>query len=43
MSEQTGLDNTTYDILSVLGREADFYTIQLISILTMPKSQIIMN
>ena len=28
MSEQTGLDNTTYDILFVLGREADFYTIQ---------------
>ena len=29
MSEQTGLDNTTYDILSALGREADFlyYTI----------------
>jgi hypothetical protein len=24
MSEQTGLDNTTYDILSALGREADF-------------------
>ena len=24
MNEQTGLDNTTYDILSALGREADF-------------------
>jgi hypothetical protein len=24
MSEQTGLDNTTYDILSALGKEADF-------------------
>lgn len=24
MIEQTGLDNTTYDILSALGREADF-------------------
>ena len=24
MSEQTGLDNTTYDILSALGREANF-------------------
>jgi hypothetical protein len=24
VSEQTGLDNTTYDILSALGREADF-------------------
>ena len=24
MSERTGLDNTTYDILSALGREADF-------------------
>ena len=24
MNEKTGLDNTTYDILSALGREADF-------------------
>ena len=24
MNERTGLDNTTYDILSALGREADF-------------------
>jgi len=24
MSERTGLDNTTYDILSALGKEADF-------------------
>jgi hypothetical protein len=24
MSEQTGLDNTTYDILSALGREVEF-------------------
>jgi hypothetical protein len=24
MSEQTGLDNTTYDILSALGKDADF-------------------
>lgn len=24
MNEQTGLNNTTYDILSALGREADF-------------------
>lgn len=24
MIEQTGLNNTTYDILSALGREADF-------------------
>jgi hypothetical protein len=24
MNEQTGLDNTTYNILSALGREADF-------------------
>jgi hypothetical protein len=24
MSEKTGLDNTTYDILSALGKDADF-------------------
>ncbi len=24
MSEQTGLENTTYDILSALGKDADF-------------------
>ena len=24
MSERTGIDNTTYDILSALGKEADF-------------------
>ena len=24
MSEKTGLDNSTYDILSALGKEADF-------------------
>jgi hypothetical protein len=24
MSERTGLDNTTYDILSALGKDADF-------------------
>ena len=41
MSQKTGLDNTTYDILSTLGKDLIFYMMILINTFVMQK--VLMN